>query len=245
MKKTSLLMKKLAGFSAIVTVVILLSIESNAQCIDNYEPNDSKRESMPILTNQVYHALLTTLDVDWFKFAVTVPEPNIRIILSDQPQNYNVFLHDSSGKIGYSKKKGLDPDTIVANNLTPATYCVKVRGRGGNFDIENCYSLIIETSSTPFRQATSVSDFVSADSPFELYPNPVSNQLFIQCDDGKISSATFAIFNMVGQKISETKVTINENTGMAIDVNSLQAGEYFLEISYMDRVEVKKFVVSK
>jgi hypothetical protein len=86
---------------------------------------------------------------------------------------------------------------------------------------------------------------VNTDSPFELYPNPASDKLFVQCDDEKISSVTFSVFNFIGQKVYETKGAINENASIGIDVNSLKGGEYFLEIRYNGGVEVKKFVVSK
>jgi hypothetical protein len=244
-------MKKLAGSVAIVIIFFALSKNCVGQtglrsCTDNYEPNDTKRTSFLISTNQVYQApLQTALDVDWFKFEVTALEPNIRIILFDLPKNYNIFLHDSTGKIGSSKNKTPLPDTIVANNLASETYAVKVRGKAGNFDPDNCYSLIIETSSTPFKATIAINDFVSADSQFELYPNPVSSKLFIECDNEKTSSVTFSIFNLMGQKISETRETMNENSTIAIDVNSLRAGEYLLEIRYDGGVEVKKFVVIK
>ena len=83
-----------------------------------------------------------------------------------------------------------------------------------------------------------------ANSPFELYPNPVTDQLVIQCNE-EISSVIFSVYNLMGQKISEMNAILDEESKTIVDVSHFDAGEYFLQIRYDKGMEVKKFVVSK
>lgn len=237
---------------ALLLITILLSLpfvkHSAAQCTDNYEPNDTRKQASQIQTNTGYHALInTSLDIDWFRFPVTADEPNVLIILSELSENYNLYLFDDTtkAKIGSSKNRKLEPDTIVMNGLVHGKYCVKVRAKAGRFDADSCYSLIVNTSALPYREAEVADYFVNERSQFELYPNPTSDKLIVQFDNN-VSSLRFSIYNLMGQEISEIQdAQLDENQNAEIDVSALSAGEYFLRIKYDTGIEVKKFIVSK
>lgn len=246
--------KRLAIFFTIAVITVLLLRHSAAQnllpgqlpCIDNYEPNDEKTQSTQIVTDQEYHALISTpLDIDWFKFTLTSAEPNILIRLFHLPQDYNIFLYDSTGaKIGSSKNEGSLSDSILLNGLPSGKYSLKVRARAGQYDLNNCYVIRVKSSPQPLR-ASNVEDLVMDDWQFELHPNPVMDKLIVQCDD-KTSSATFTVYNFVGMKIPDIKdVQLDENGKAIIDVSQFSAGEYFLQIKYEKGVKVKKFIVTK
>src|SRR3989442_1193923 len=129
MKNFSSLKKMFAQLVVASVFVSPLMKQCDAQsCTDNFEPNDSRRESAGIQTNTNYHALIgTTLDVDWFRFVITADEPNVLITLSELSENYNLYLFDDTtkAKIGSSKHKKLEPDTIIMNGLAPGKYDVK------------------------------------------------------------------------------------------------------------------------
>ena len=240
------LKKNLIKHFMIVVVALAFSTRGSGQiCNDLFEPNDSKPQSKLIQSLQIYHGLISTaLDIDWFKFTLPISKPNVRVTLFTLPTNYNIFLYNAVNvKIGSSKNENQDPDTIITNGLDSGTYYIKIRGKAGKSDPSNCYSLSLETSSIPFRE-TSGSDFTIAQSRFELYPNPVTDQLIIECND-ETSSAIFYIYNLVGQKISETSAVLDEQSKSVIDVKNLDAGEYFLQIKYDNGIEVKKFAVSR
>ena len=226
--------------------VAQIFIQDTIPCIDNYEPNDERKQATEIQTNEAYHALISTpLDVDWYKFVITADAPNVLIRLFHLPQDYNIFLYDSSKhKIGSSKNTGTLSDTIIINGLPPGKYAVKVRARAGQFDVINCYVLRVRASVLPNREI-GADNFTIDHSQFDLYPNPTTDKLFIQFDD-KISSPKFCIFNLVGEKISQIKdLVLDENANAEIDVSTLSAGEYFLKISCNERTEVKKFIVTR
>ncbi|HYV90455.1 MAG TPA: T9SS type A sorting domain-containing protein [Chitinophagales bacterium] len=250
MKNFSLLKKKLALFIVVLVLAAPVLKKCDAQilpCIDNFEPNNEKTQATQIGTNVEYQALISTpLDVDWFKFNVTSQEPNILISLVHFFQDYNIFLYDSTKlQIGSSKNRGTKSDTITINGLLPGKYLIKVRARAGQFDLNYCYTLKVKSSATANRAVAVTNSFVNDKQQFELYPNPVADKLIVLFDD-KISSASFCIYNFIGQKISEIKAAqLDENATAELDVSALSAGEYFLKINYDAGTEVKKFIVSK
>src|SRR5258708_2520242 len=74
MKDFSSLQKKFTLLFTIAIFSMPFLKHSNAQqpCIDNYEPNNEKKNATLILTNLPYFALISTpLDVDWYTFTVT------------------------------------------------------------------------------------------------------------------------------------------------------------------------------
>ncbi len=66
-------------------------------------------------------------------------------------------------------------------------------------------------------------------SDFEIYPNPVSENLVIQ-SDFKDAISRISIFNTIGERIMYSTLNANGNSTMNIDANSLAAGFYLLEI---------------
>lgn len=70
---------------------------------------------------------------------------------------------------------------------------------------------------------------------FNLYPNPVSNQLFISSEGITIEKLT--VYSISGIQVIETSA--NENF---IDVSNLTEGLYFIEISSLEGKSVQKFI---
>ncbi len=70
---------------------------------------------------------------------------------------------------------------------------------------------------------------------FKIYPNPVSDQLFVTSE--KFTIESMAIFSMTGQKILQI-----EGASNSINVSSLSKGMYFLEINSEEGKVVQKFI---
>ena len=69
----------------------------------------------------------------------------------------------------------------------------------------------------------------------KLYPNPVSDKLFISSE--KIVIEKIAVYSITGKKVLEV---VNETN--SIDVSLLSKGMYFIEISSAEGKSVKKFI---
>ncbi len=68
-----------------------------------------------------------------------------------------------------------------------------------------------------------------------IYPNPVSDQLFISSENTMIETIT--IYSLTGKKVVEVVSETN-----SIDVTTLSKGMYFVEISSASGKSVKKFI---
>lgn len=69
---------------------------------------------------------------------------------------------------------------------------------------------------------------------FKIFPNPVSNQLFVVSEKATISS--ISIFSASGRKVLEPT-----NPESSIDVSSLSKGFYFIEIIAVEGRYIQKF----
>lgn len=70
---------------------------------------------------------------------------------------------------------------------------------------------------------------------FKIYPNPVSDHLFINSEKPVIGK--MSIFSTSGQKILQM-----DGNASAIDVSSLSKGMYFLEIISEEGISLQKFI---
>jgi heat shock protein HslJ len=68
-----------------------------------------------------------------------------------------------------------------------------------------------------------------------IYPNPVSNQLFIASEG--ITIEKLAVYSMSGKQVIEASANLN-----SIDVSNLSEGLYFIEVSSSEGKSVQKFL---
>jgi gingipain K len=71
---------------------------------------------------------------------------------------------------------------------------------------------------------------------FAVYPNPVNNTLFVNCDNTEFS---YEMFNGMGQKVASGNATGNAQ----INVNDMTKGIYFLRLTTGTQVRMEKVVV--
>lgn len=89
---------------------------------------------------------------------------------------------------------------------------------------------------------TAINDVIAAGS-ISTYPNPVSNELNIEMNMTKASSVTFSVVNALGQEVLKNAAQ-NFGTGKqtaTVDVSSLAAGMYYLNIVTAEGTTQQKF----
>ncbi|MEO8762731.1 MAG: T9SS type A sorting domain-containing protein [Ginsengibacter sp.] len=124
---------------------------------------------------------------------------------------------NSDIKVNYST---LDQQPVNGANF----YRLKIVDADGNFK----YSKIVEVN-IPRLFSLSV------------YPNPATNILYIQAS-GTNEKSTFQIFDATGRKIKGGAFTLQENTSVPIDINTLSKGTYYLRLSGKSKAETTVFV---
>jgi hypothetical protein len=96
----------------------------------------------------------------------------------------------------------------------------------------------INTSRSNIKSPTSVGlDEVNAVADFSMSPNPANDQLTVKTDArGK---ALLTIYNALGQKVLHTTLESAETT---INIESLNAGTYFVEVRDQQHTRMKKLI---
>ena len=212
-------------------------------CVDAYEPNNSfikAKSAWP--TQETYGQIYPAGDNDYFKFVVPVIKNNIRITLSDLPKNYNLYLYDSNQNLlDQSTNAGTNNDTIVLNNATSDLHYIKVKANKPTaIDSVHCYTLLIETSSNPFRISGDLNETLN--DGLQLYPNPAADELTIS---GINEPSEIFIYDMDGRELFTQQVSDISETMVAIDIEQLKPGFYYLQMKNEQSTMVKKFVVQR
>ena len=131
---------------------------TNTNC-QAYEPNNAIDLAAPIETNRSIYARACKDDVsDWYSFTVTNWRRNVKIYLYQQPVPLQLQLfrkvNGSASKVKDSPNNGNNSSTkvLIANNLTPGTYYVRVFNPDASSSYSNSqeYPLRVNTRSTPY-----------------------------------------------------------------------------------------------
>jgi len=77
--------------------------------------------------------------------------------------------------------------------------------------------------------------------PINIYPNPATNELTIEFDEGELFETDITLFNILGEVVFSSP---NEKIGQkkTIDISSLPAGIYFVELNIDGARAVEKVV---
>jgi hypothetical protein len=218
-------------------------------CADGFEVNNSFGSAKPLQTGHIYHGLINVgTDKDFFKWTYTADplKPNVQVSLLDLPKNYNLRLYDAShALIATSATGGLVTEKIFYNNtLANGTYYIKVYpGSAGQFDGTNCYSLQIETRSTPYPKIGDAGSSAAELTSIKVFPNPAEDHItFLRTGGGFI--VELRIMDASGREVLTTNPAA-EQASVSVDIANLPAGTYFARITGTDELTVTKFVVQR
>ena len=218
-------------------------------CTDSFENNNttSKAKAITVNTN-VLAKISTSTDQDWFKFANTSTNKNIKIDLTTLPANYNVSLYSPSGALLLSSTNtGTANEVIIYNTTVVGTYKVAVTTVGGAFNNTYCYTLRANISASNFvrESGEDVISFEDAEIPAQatlanlnVYPNPFSSQLTAQFYSSKEEFLNVYLFDAMGKLVYVSKYpAITGNNIIELNGLALPSGYYhFLIQNETERV---------
>lgn len=218
-------------------------------CTDNHEPNGTKATADVITVDTDVTALIGVgNDVDWYKFNNTAAQPNIRIDLTDLPANYDLRLIKSGTQLGNSQNTGTADEQITYNGGAVGSYFVRVWGRKGAFDANDCYHLRVTLGSSGFFAGdTRMVPNVAASGPevLSIHPNPTNGYVVVEYVATQEGTVSFNIFDALGQAVqtSERPVLMGPNS-LALDLPSLPDGLYMVRLQQGDHFSTHRVVVS-
>ncbi len=224
---------------------------SSTTCSDAHEPNNSSTAAATIPVNTDITGLISTsTDLDWFKFTTASPNTNIKITLTNLPNDYDIRLYNSSlTLLATSQNGGTTSETIIRNTTAAATYYVRVYGYNGVYSSTSCYKLRVSAASTSFKLAQDAEEISVAPASLNemiVYPNPAHESISGAFSSTSDDIAQVRVFDMVGRTVHTEQLNITTGVNkFTIDLNGLNNGIYFVELSSATERVTKKFILEE
>lgn len=203
-------------------------------CSDPYEPNNSTGSATAINTNSDYHALIGVQnDVDWYSFSNTAAQPYFTVTLTDLAGDYDLQVKRGSTVIGNSTNGGTNDEAVVYNGTVVGTYRIRVKGYGGAFDADDCYTLRASTSASSFR-LDGLQEAVAEAGHYDLqlFPNPATESVTLRFDSEADGAVQLAVIDALGRIVFQRPLSVS--TGMndlGLDLSTWEDGLYVVRLT--------------
>ncbi len=220
-------------------------------CPDQLEPNNTLGTAKSITVgNNVNAQIASSTDNDYYSFSSNSSARNVKATLTNLPADYNLELYRDNTLVGTSTNTGTSDEVIAYNNKKTHNYKVRVYGSNGAFSSTQCYTLIIQLSSTAFTlNGLEINDEEKGQimrNGLNVYPVPATNEVNVTFDAYSKGTADIIIVNQVGQQMIRKKVGVNDGINFnTINTSSLMPGVYFVKVNNGYDVQVKKIVIKR
>lgn len=206
---------------------------------DIHEPNDEFPISTPLIAGiSKQGAISMANDKDIYSIKVKESKPNIKIVLSNLPENYDIILFDSSeSPVVSSKNKHKKKEEIIINQCTAGVYYIGVYQQHEKFDPAHCYTLSFKAKADPFKIVEE--SYMSGS--ITLFPNPTMNYITIGGVDQEEMPIEMIVYDLAGSII----LSQNINGASPVDVSSLVSGSYLMKLQFKNHIVVKQFYITK
>ncbi len=237
-----------AGSSDFSTVLSFTTLPAIIVCGDLYESNNSMTSAMTISADSITRAMIGTVaDNDYYRLEIGEQLRNVRITLSELPQDYDIYFYNIRGNlITTSQAGGLTNEEIIHNSSYngPLTYHIRVKGYNGAYSNANCYKLNIETSATAFKP--SMPEITEKKPEFILYPIPAndyfSTSLFYDGNQDVVCN----LYNAMGTKVHSRQLVTEKGVNeVRFETAAFAPGVYLLEVIDAQERRVQTLQISR
>lgn len=230
---------------------------SAATCTENYEPNNTRGISLPLTPTgqELIARIATSGDNDWYRFANTASQRNIRVDLMGLPANFDLKLYENASLRKTSQNSGTASEFITYNASNVAsTWYAQVYGFNGANNNAQCYSLRITLSSSAFRTDGSTDGetteldlpFYVAESGFAMFPNPAYDELTLDVRMDAEREVKVSIVDLTGRIISLNAYDLHqEQNRITMDVSALPSGMYVVRVENGKAAGSQKLTIAR
>ena len=223
-------------------------------CTDVYEPNETAYSGLPLspVNVEFQAAISAATDNDYFRFANTPEQKNIRIELTNLPANYAIQLYRDNILLATNQLPGTINKTIIYNRgPVSSNYYVRVFSNGGESAPNQCYTLKIRINENGLR--TAEDGVVAEGAPsadFNVFPNPAQSTVLInpvKTADTEVEEAVLNVLDMSGrQLISQTFLLLGDEQHLfTLDVSTLPAGMYMVQLVQGEATAFRKLLIAR
>lgn len=243
------------GSSAYSTAASFSTTAAGGTCSDVYESNNTRNTAKTIAVGtDIFGAIGSTTDQDWFKFANTSTQRRIKVDLTNLPADYDIVLYRSSTQVGISENENTLDEQIILNTTTVSSnYNVKIYGFDGAMSTSQCYTLRVSLNSNNWRTTgeETEGEVTEFDLPvqveqlaFKMTPNPATNLLTVTVPMSAENEVNIRILDPAGKVALEQNRVMTKGDNMArFELGSLSDGMYFVQVRNGDAVNTRKLMV--
>lgn len=220
---------------------------TSAGCTDNYEPNESSAAAVSITPGTAISARIgSSTDKDYFKFSTSSSATKVKVTLTNLPADFDLKLYRGSALVGTSQNGSTTSETLVYNHNVAANYTVYVYGYNGAYSTSQCYSLLVQTSASNFREAESGMAKQGVDQAFSLFPNPARHEVYFDFAATTAMEASVSIIDQAGRVVKQVPLAIDEGSNrVRLDVQALPTGFYIVKLVTPEQNLTSKLMIGK
>jgi bacillolysin len=216
-------------------------------CSDKFESNETRATAKSLPPNLDNVARIgTATDKDWYKFITTQSAPNLSVVLSNLPKDYDVKLYNSSGtQLAVSQNGGTSYETITKNTSVAATYYLQVYGYAGATST-SCYTLRVTTSGfNLFSEGTEgliSSEKTNLDdiNSLTVYPNPAKDKLVVYVNAENSNRTQLSMMDITGRIVMRQPVQLQKGLNTVnVNIPRLATGTYVVKMEGLRSVKVQ------
>lgn len=224
-------------------------------CTDNYEPNNSRSNTLPLTTVGVDRSaqIAAAGDNDWYRFANTSTQRNIRVDLTTLPADFDLQLYQNNTRRRTSQNSGTTTEFVIFNTTTQASnWYAYVYGYNGAFSNTQCYTLRITLSSSAFRMdGTTDGETTEFEIPvevvetgFAMFPNPASDEVSIDVEMRAENAVQVTVMDITGKAMMSRSYDLaKDENRINLDIKALPAGVYLVRIENGSAVGTQKLSI--
>ncbi len=228
-----------------------------AGCTDNFEPNNSRSASLPstAIGTDLSALIGASGDNDWYRFANTSAQRNIRVDLSNLPFDYDLKLYQNNTLRRTSENGGTSAEVATYNTTTVATnWYAHVYGYNGANSSTQCYTLRITLSSSSFRgDGSTDGETTSFEIPvkvveagFVMFPNPATDELTLDVDMDADRQVKVSVLDITGRAVSLQAYDLGKDQNrVTMDVSTLPSGLYVVRVENGKHVGAQKLTIAR
>jgi hypothetical protein len=221
-------------------------------CNNSFEANNSYSQAKTINTGIVASETINSAaDIDWFKITTSNSNATLQVTLNNLPADYDLYLYNKSMKLlSSSTATGISSESVVyALGARKETFYIKVMAKKGEYNTSGCYHLLASVfTGTASALRITGSDVTESylSNNVSLFPNPVSQHLYLRFNSMVQGAKTLQISNILGQVVKQHSINLNSGLNqIKITVADIKPGTYLLKVN-MDGVNlVRKFVIAR
>ncbi len=217
--------------SASLSASTASTFTTGALCADVYESNNTIATAFVIAANTTIMAKIgTASDKDYYKFSNTTSAPNIKVLLTNLPFDYDLKLYQPNGTtlIATSANTGTTSESVIYNTTTIGTYYACVYGFNSAYSNSSCYNLTAQISASNFRTAQPViNEKTNEEGVSIFYPNPAQTEVSFDYFSIENQDVNIDIYDQSGRLALHSSIHLNEGVNQPkIDVTNLPTGFY-------------------